>query len=59
MSRRHAKQVVVSSDVERRNLESNILDDGTEVGVIFCDVIVSLTFSDKRLSSVNGATGNK
>jgi hypothetical protein len=39
MSRRQAKQLVVSSDVDRRRLESKTLD-GAEKGITFDDDVM-------------------
>jgi hypothetical protein len=60
MSRRQAKQLVVSSDVDRRSLQSKTLEDGVEKGTTFDDdVMAGFWISGRVLISLNGATGNK
>ena len=59
MRRRQAKQVIVSSDFERRNLESILVDDCIEELITF-DLEMSICcFLVVCLSLVNGDTGNK
>lgn len=59
MSRRQEKQLVASSDVDRRNFESKTIEDGAENGITLEDLVSSVLLSKIGGSSENGATGNK
>ena len=59
MRRRQAKQVIVSSDFERPNLESKLVDDCIEELITFDLEMPICCFLVVGLSLVNGDTGNK
>ena len=59
MRRRKAKQVIVSSDFERRNLESKLVDECIEELITFDLEMLICSFLVVGLSLVNIDTGNK
>jgi hypothetical protein len=69
MSRRQEKQLVTSSEDDRRNFESKIIDGGVAGGrIAFFFLSLRLCFEPESIffctcggdgSSENGATGNK